>query len=103
MRILLALFHPDRSISNVIAQYAWNIYLTDPGTGGECRAHSKPWERKMINILKKIPMAMIPLLWLIVNRLIFAKPGSLVFFIVAIFMKSKPAAKSDFQSVGMLA
>lgn len=33
------------SISEVIAQYAWNIYLSHPGTGGECIVHNKLWEK----------------------------------------------------------
>jgi hypothetical protein len=34
------------SISNVIAQYAWNIYLSDPGVGGETLVYNKPWEKE---------------------------------------------------------
>ena len=30
-------------ISNVKAQYAWNIYLSDPGDGGELVVYDKPW------------------------------------------------------------
>lgn len=33
------------SISKVIAQYAWNIYLSNPGNGGECIVHDKLWEK----------------------------------------------------------
>jgi hypothetical protein len=33
------------SISKVIAQYAWNIYLTDPGEGGETVVYNRPWEK----------------------------------------------------------
>lgn len=39
-------FIPDYwSISKVVAQYAWNIYLTDPGVGGECVVYNRPWQR----------------------------------------------------------
>lgn len=31
------------SITSVIAQYAWNIYLTDPLEGGECVVHNRFW------------------------------------------------------------
>lgn len=34
------------SISNVVKEYAWNVYLTDPGEGGECVIYEKPWERE---------------------------------------------------------
>lgn len=34
------------SISNVVAQYAWNVYLTDPGQGGETIIYNKPWQPK---------------------------------------------------------
>lgn len=34
------------SISKIIAQYAWNIYLTDPGMGGECIVYNKLWEKE---------------------------------------------------------
>jgi hypothetical protein len=38
-------FSPEYwSISKVIAQYGWNIYLTDPGEGGELIIYNKPWE-----------------------------------------------------------
>lgn len=33
------------NISKINAQYAWNIYLTDPGEGGECVIYNKPWEK----------------------------------------------------------
>lgn len=40
-----AAFLPKRwSISDVIAQYAWNVYLTDPGEGGEAIVYNKPWQ-----------------------------------------------------------
>jgi len=28
-----------------LQQYAWNIYLSDPGEGGECVVYNKPWEK----------------------------------------------------------
>lgn len=34
------------SISEISAQYAWNIYLTDPGIGGECVVYNKLWEKE---------------------------------------------------------
>ncbi|MDP1723786.1 MAG: hypothetical protein Q8L85_03710 [Alphaproteobacteria bacterium] len=34
------------SISEIIAQYAWNIYLTDPGIGGECVVYNKLWAKE---------------------------------------------------------
>jgi hypothetical protein len=47
-----ALLHADYApfiprywaISNITAELAWNIYLTDPGEGGECVVYNKPWE-----------------------------------------------------------
>jgi len=32
------------SISNTVAECAWNIYLTDPGVGGECVVYNRPGE-----------------------------------------------------------
>jgi 2OG-Fe(II) oxygenase superfamily len=33
------------NIANINAEYAWNIYLSDPGEGGECFVYNKPWEQ----------------------------------------------------------
>lgn len=33
------------SISNIKAEYAWNVYLTDPGEGGELISYNKQWEK----------------------------------------------------------
>jgi hypothetical protein len=33
-------------ISKIMAEYAWNIYLTDPGSGGECVVYNKPWQQE---------------------------------------------------------
>lgn len=32
-------------ISKIVSEISWNIYLTDPGEGGECIVYEKPWER----------------------------------------------------------
>ena len=37
---------PYWSISNMISQYAWNIYLTDPEHGGECVVYNKLWQQE---------------------------------------------------------
>lgn len=34
------------SISAVVAQYAWNLYLTDPVRGGECVLYHRFWQRE---------------------------------------------------------
>lgn len=34
------------SISNITAEFAWNIYLSDAGKGGECIVYNKPWEKE---------------------------------------------------------
>jgi len=34
------------SISNIIAEFAWNIYLSDAGKGGECVVYNKPWGKE---------------------------------------------------------
>ncbi|HEV2614667.1 MAG TPA: 2OG-Fe(II) oxygenase [Gammaproteobacteria bacterium] len=34
------------SISNITAELAWNIYLSDAGKGGECVVYNKPWEKE---------------------------------------------------------
>jgi hypothetical protein len=34
---------PYWSISQITSELAWNIYLTDPGEGGECRVYNCPW------------------------------------------------------------
>lgn len=42
-----AAFIPKKwQISNINAQYAWNIYLSDPGEGGECIVYNKPWNQE---------------------------------------------------------
>ncbi len=69
------------SISNMIAQYAWNIYLTDPGEGGECIVYNKPWEKEDDQYLIKDTYGYDPI---IVKDKEFAeisiKANSLVFF-----------------------
>jgi hypothetical protein len=35
---------PHWSISEIKSELAWNIYLTDPGEGGECRVYNCPWQ-----------------------------------------------------------
>lgn len=37
---------PTWAISKIIAQYAWNIYLTDPGEGGETTVYNRPREKE---------------------------------------------------------
>lgn len=36
---------PYWSITKVIAQYAWNIYLSDPWQGGECVVYNRFWQQ----------------------------------------------------------
>ncbi len=33
------------SINKITAELAWNVYLTNPGKGGECVVYNRPWER----------------------------------------------------------
>ena len=35
---------PDRIISKIISQYAWNIYLTNPKEGGVTTVYNRPWQ-----------------------------------------------------------
>jgi hypothetical protein len=32
------------SIQNIVSEFAWNIYLTEPESGGECVVYNRPWE-----------------------------------------------------------
>ena len=42
-----AKFIPDYwHIHNIQAEYAWNIYITDPGEGGETKIYNKLWEKE---------------------------------------------------------
>ena len=34
------------SISDITSELAWNIYLTDPGQGGECVVYDKLWDKE---------------------------------------------------------
>jgi hypothetical protein len=69
------------SISNVIAQYAWNIYLSDPGEGGECVVYDKLWAKEDdAHILENTYGYDEKIVANQASAVISVKPGQLVFF-----------------------